>query len=49
VTNLGAIAASSTIFFGLLMIYHFSRYDLDREKHRQIVAELTARRAQPRY
>jgi Na+/melibiose symporter-like transporter len=49
VTNLGWIAAGSTMFFGVLMIYHFSRYDLDREKHRQIIDELTARRAQPRY
>jgi GPH family glycoside/pentoside/hexuronide:cation symporter len=49
VTKLGAIAAGSTLFFGALMLYHFSRYTLDREAHGKIVDELTARRALVRY
>lgn len=45
VRNLGLGAALGGIFFGVFTYRFFSRFDLSHERHAQIVAELTRRRA----
>lgn len=45
VRNLGIGAALGGVVFGVLTYYFYSRFDLSHERHAQIVAELTQRRA----